>query len=94
MPGPPGRMEGVPCRGDGRKDLGSSALILHSKEWPKNLTSCWLMNGGMPAAMRSCSDDVDAGDLPVTGCSTCRCSYLDKVEPSSSYRIRRVPALR
>ena len=64
------RMPAADGAGGGHELRGSSALMRHSKAWPRNWMSFWRRAGA--AAIRSCPFTMSMPVMnSVTGCSTC-----------------------
>ncbi len=81
--------------GEGMKRAeASSALMRHSKAWPRGLTWSWVIESGSPAATRICSRTRSS---PVTAsvivCSTWMRVFISRKKNSSpETRYSRVPA--
>ena len=81
--------------GEGRKRReASSALMRHSKAWPRGRTWAWETERGSPAATRTCSRTRSSPvTASVTVCSTWMRVFISRKKNSSpATRYSSVPA--
>ena len=81
--------------GEGMKRaVASSALMRHSKAWPRGATSSWAIESGSPAATRTCSRTRSSPQTSsVTVCSTWMRVFISRKKNSlPETRYSSVPA--